>query len=157
MDDNYGFTQANILAFQGKGKELRELLIKTGNSCTLVNHEDIDGNGALHEAAMFGNTKCLEILIGAGAELDKQNNEGETAAHLAATYGRTECLKILIEAGAQVNLCDNNLRTVPRIAFEKGLTGYFPIMERFMGIQPNKGRHLWQARALEGRGTGPER
>eukprot|EP01061_Rhynchopus_euleeides_P001499 TRINITY_DN11070_c0_g1_i1.p1 TRINITY_DN11070_c0_g1~~TRINITY_DN11070_c0_g1_i1.p1 ORF type:complete len:147 (+),score=5.08 TRINITY_DN11070_c0_g1_i1:526-966(+) len=55
-------------------------------------------------ATCNGNTECLDILLQAGADVDKTRDEqGYTPLHRAADEHRLECLKLLLTKGASVN------------------------------------------------------
>lgn len=50
---------------------------------------------ALHDAARFGNTAVVEILLKAGASAKARNREGQTASDLAYQSGYTELARLL--------------------------------------------------------------
>lgn len=49
-----------------------------------VNHQDKDGDAAVHGAALYGNVKILRLLLDAGANPDVKNKVGGTALMWAA-------------------------------------------------------------------------
>ena len=59
---------------------------------------------ALRRAASCGDTKRLDILIRAGANVNKADSFGNTALILAVLSGWDNCVKRLIQAGADVNV-----------------------------------------------------
>ncbi len=63
----------------------------------------IDGNTALHEASLRGQTSVALALLAAGATLETPNREGNTALHLACLEGKSDTAIALIEAGADVD------------------------------------------------------
>ena len=54
-------------------------------------------------AVVRGHTKCAEILIAAGADVNSRNRDNETAIMLAARESQSECIKLLVKKGANVN------------------------------------------------------
>jgi len=61
------------------------------------------GQTPLHLAAIKGHPEVLEVILGAGAEVDILDKYGHTALHLAAGAGRVEAIKLLIDQGAKVD------------------------------------------------------
>uniref|UniRef100_A0A7N0VHR1 STI1/HOP DP domain-containing protein n=1 Tax=Kalanchoe fedtschenkoi TaxID=63787 RepID=A0A7N0VHR1_KALFE len=68
--------------------------------------EDSEGRTPLHFACGYGEVKCAQILLEAGAKVDAldKNKNKNTALHYAAGYGRKECVALLLENGAAVTL-----------------------------------------------------
>jgi TonB family protein len=66
-----------------------------------------------------GHDEIVEMLLAAGASLDRQNQSGETALHLAARYGRTASARLLLRAGADFSLRDAEGRTPLYRAIER--------------------------------------
>ena len=54
-------------------------------------------------AAAPGTSKCLKLLLDAGADVNRPDKRGNTSLHAAAFGSNVECVKLLIEAGADVN------------------------------------------------------
>ena len=67
-------------AVRCKHTELLEFLID--NNCD-INVKDINGNTALHSAALRHNTKCIRILLENGAKYDIMNRKRKVAKDLA--------------------------------------------------------------------------
>ena len=67
---------------------------------SLLSHEN--GCTPLIYAAENGHDNCLELLIKAGADVNRQK-VGKTALSAAAENGENKCVDMLIEAGADVN------------------------------------------------------
>ena len=86
-------------ALFGRIAELERLLINWDETCWSK-----EGSfSALHAAASKGYASCVDLLIAAGAPLDRRDIAGETPLH-AAAYGRTlrhtACVSRLLDAGA---------------------------------------------------------
>lgn len=60
-------------------------------------------NSALLAAVCGGHANCVDLLIQAGADVNKANVIGNTPLIFAAGGGHCQCVGILIEAGAEVN------------------------------------------------------
>jgi len=76
-----------------------------------IREEDF-GWTALHAAAQYGHTECLQLLIKNGADIKIQNFFGETALDFARKSQSTECITLLENAAeqeevAQLVLLDN--------------------------------------------------
>ena len=59
-------------------------------------------------SAFYGSTKFFELLLEAGAEVDKADMYGHTPLYLAANLGNLRGVEILLSAGADLNKADNN-------------------------------------------------
>ena len=73
--------------------------------------EAFDDSGAtpLHYAATYCNRRAAEMLLDAGAEIDKTTTYGSTALLMAASQGRdlfghAKCIRLLLERGANPNV-----------------------------------------------------
>lgn len=51
-------------------------------------------------AAGYNEANCVEVLLGAGANVDAVDKNDNTACHYAAGYGSKEALKKLVDSGA---------------------------------------------------------
>ena len=65
---------------------------KDGKGSEALEEEELDGETALVAAACEGQTRCLELLLAAGADVEKANWTGNTPLLLAADYGRLACV-----------------------------------------------------------------
>ena len=89
---------------------------------------DLNGGGGvtapLHRAAYCGNTDAIELLIQAGANVNRVSTQGHalygagrTPLHYAASEVQLDCLNILLAAGAGPNIAsaagETPLRTAP--------------------------------------------
>lgn len=71
-------------------------------------------------AAQKGQTDCLRLLIGRGADLDHKNKDGYTALMRSARNGYPDCLQLLISGGASLNIQNNEKETALIKAAQKG-------------------------------------
>ena len=81
-------------------EEAKQETSKTEQSQS-TRYEDL--NRSLYEAARFGQSEVVKLLIAAGANVHAVNKNGMTALHRAAICGNNEIAKLLIAAGADVN------------------------------------------------------
>ena len=68
-----------------------------------VNCKNGHGKSILHEAAWFGRTDCLRVLITKDAVIDILSEENETPLHYAALSNKPESCEYLITKGADKN------------------------------------------------------
>jgi uncharacterized protein len=62
--------------------------------------DPLGGSSPLISACLFGKTEIAKMLIGAGADLNFQNNDGSTALHTASFFCRPEIVKMLLDKRA---------------------------------------------------------
>ena len=82
-----------------------------------------DGEGwpALRKAAYYGHLKVLEILHGAGANLELTTGDtGQTALMSAAQNGHHDCVEALLRWGADADAARNDGDTALHIAAKMG-------------------------------------
>jgi ankyrin repeat protein len=90
-----------------------------------LNEKDpFGGSSPLISAALFGKTEIAKILIGAGADINVQNNDGSTALHTASFFCRPEIVKLLLGKGAN--------KTIKN---KYGSTAYETVSESFSKVK----------------------
>ncbi|KAM8892938.1 protein phosphatase 1 regulatory subunit 12A isoform 5-T6 [Spinachia spinachia] len=67
-----------------------------------INHANIDGLTALHQACIDENAEMVQFLVESGSDVNRGDNEGWTPLHAAASCGFIQITKYLIEHGAHV-------------------------------------------------------
>ncbi|XP_056128602.1 protein phosphatase 1 regulatory subunit 12A [Rhinichthys klamathensis goyatoka] len=82
----------------GDREEVAELLRQGAD----INHANIDGLTALHQACIDENADMVQFLVESGSDVNRGDNEGWTPLHAAASCGFIQITKYLIEHGAQV-------------------------------------------------------
>ncbi len=95
---------SNLLskAFSADQDEIAQELIALGIN---VNYFTPDfQNTALQQAAGQGNIQRVQMLLDAGAEVNRADRRGNTPLFLAVSAGHNEVAQLLIAAGADVNL-----------------------------------------------------
>ena len=83
---------------------------------------DAFGNTALMLAAKQGDTKEMQRLIAAGADVNAANQAGNTALLIAARAGKTNAVKTLLDKGANVNAANQAGSTALLEAVQAGET-----------------------------------
>ncbi|KAF8946392.1 hypothetical protein BGZ46_005786, partial [Entomortierella lignicola] len=107
-----------IAACKDDNLDLLEEVLSSDNTSFDINHTDQEGNSALHHAANFASTGCLEILMYYdGININAINStEGDTPLHKAASYhdpeSALEMVQILIGRGATTKI-RNKLNKTP--------------------------------------------
>lgn len=77
-------------------------LLKVGADPNVVPEmPNATGSTALHEAADLGELKSIELLLGAGADVNARNALGETPLYMAASAGRSPAVVRLLGRGAK--------------------------------------------------------
>jgi hypothetical protein len=87
-------------------------------------YRNANGFDALLIASKRGKLRCIQVLIGHGADLEARiGTNGKTPLILASHYGQLDCLKVLIEAKADVNARNKNEFQALHFASLAGKTG----------------------------------
>ena len=84
-------------------------LIDTPEGRNAIDDRDIKEFTPLILASSHGNFGAVELLIKAGANVNKSANYGRTPLMYAASNGHLDCLRILIEARADINQVDDDV------------------------------------------------
>lgn len=129
-------------ALTGDITKVRDHLRKGVN----VDIEDNNGYTALHYASRNGHHRICNILLDAGASVDKCTHAGgATALHRAAMSGHRDTCELLLQYGANPLARDVDGRTPLHRAVEQGQKD---VIELFLKVRPatalekdNKGRN----------------
>jgi ankyrin repeat protein len=76
---------------------------------------------ALILCARHGSSRCLQLLIQAGANLNATMKAGATALYLATQMGQTRCVQLLLHAGAHTDIPATTGATALHVSAQKGL------------------------------------
>ena len=82
------------------------------------------GTTPLMYAASYGYLKCIDLLLKAGAEVNRSNYSGNTALINAAANGNEAIVSTLIQVGAGVNVKSNEGDTALIATSLTGLSKY---------------------------------
>lgn len=88
-----------------------------------INCVDSWGRSPLHAAAVSSNSKCLQVLINAGSDINKQcglRGENKSALHLCAELGYQSNVETLLNAQASFTVRDLNELTALDLARRNG-------------------------------------
>ncbi|KAI7816002.1 ankyrin repeat-containing domain protein [Gamsiella multidivaricata] len=117
-DEGASNNEILIAACKDDNLDMLEQILSADSSSFDINHTDELGNSALHYAARYGSTGCLEILLYYdGIKVNAINSdEGDTPLHKAAGYQDVESaldmVQILIRGGASPKI-KNKLQQTP--------------------------------------------
>ncbi|XP_050296551.1 leucine-rich repeat serine/threonine-protein kinase 1 isoform X5 [Anthonomus grandis grandis] len=104
--------------------ELLEDLLEGGQQ-TFLNSQDSWGRTPLHAAVITEDSKCLHLLLNAGADANMKcgpRGEYKTALHVCAEYGHSNNMKTLLQHNADFRITDGNGFTPLDIAEKCGNT-----------------------------------
>lgn len=113
----------NSLIIQAALWDNVELLLDLLQEDHDINCMDSWGRSPIHAAAVSSSSKCLQVLINAGANINSQcgiRGENKTALHLSAELGYTSNVKTLLEAQAAFTIKDMNGLTAQDLASRNG-------------------------------------
>eukprot|EP00638_Chattonella_subsalsa_P002149 CAMPEP_0117758080 /NCGR_PEP_ID=MMETSP0947-20121206/15153_1 /TAXON_ID=44440 /ORGANISM="Chattonella subsalsa, Strain CCMP2191" /LENGTH=265 /DNA_ID=CAMNT_0005578175 /DNA_START=230 /DNA_END=1024 /DNA_ORIENTATION=+ len=97
--------------------------------------KDLEGNTAIHGAALFGRTQMLEYLLSKGGDdinagnqvqhnlINLRNGNSQTPLHLVCKAGKMETACMLLEKGANVGSVDANGDSPLHLASKNGHPG----------------------------------
>ncbi len=102
---------------------LMDFLIEQGASLNITYRKTRET--AVMVAAAQGNVEALEVLIEAGADLNKEDRNGESALIKAVRNGHLTITRVLVEAGADLNQTDYTGRSALVHAEESREVGIF--------------------------------
>ena len=107
------------LASRNDTTQLRQLLTGTSSERWAIDTPNHAGRTPLYIACRSGHTEAAQLLIEAGASVDKAKENGVTALHVACHFGHADTARALCAVGASVNL-DSNDGTALFIACREG-------------------------------------
>lgn len=98
-----------LKAIKEDDEEAVKAMIKAGRNLAEPNKE---GWLPLHEAAYYGQLRCLKALHRAyPATIDQRTLQEETALYLATCRGHLDCLQSLLQAGAEPDISNKSRET----------------------------------------------
>jgi len=95
-----------------------------------LNHQDNDGDTAVHGAALYRNAKILGLLLDAGANPNVKNKVGGTALMWAAAYGHDDIVRDLLDRGADPTIRDTDGVTAAGWAAKNGRTNILMMLRQ---------------------------
>ena len=70
----------------------------------LVNARDSGGRAPLHWAALYGQTKVMELLLAEKADVNLLDGDGFTPLHWATTFNKKDAVELLLANKADMNI-----------------------------------------------------
>ena len=71
---------------------------------TLLNAKDSSGRAPLHWAALYGQTKVMELLLAERADVNLLDGDGFTPLHWATTFNKKDAVELLLANKADKNI-----------------------------------------------------
>lgn len=93
-----GFTREELSALVNDTSRLEKFISEGGD---VNNTTDQFGDTLLHVAVLYGAFKAIDVLLKAGADINRRDYQGETPLYCAVKFGaKEEAVKALIDRGA---------------------------------------------------------
>ena len=120
-----------------------------------VDQRNLEFKTALHEAAQFGQSEAVRLLLRAGAQVDSLKRADWTPIMLAATkQGNMESVRTLLEAGADPRVVNKDGWTPLHLAVRTGDGGMVDLLmeasPETLGMVSNNGRSVLHTASLAG-------
>lgn len=100
MRDDYGEVAIHEAACHGHADVVRLLVAEDREQANVANDA---GETPLHRAVLGNHREAVQALIGAGADLEREDGGDATALARAAAEGHVELCEVLLDAGADPN------------------------------------------------------
>ncbi|KAM6937402.1 protein phosphatase 1 regulatory subunit 12A isoform 4-T4 [Xenentodon cancila] len=105
-----------------------------------INHANIDGLTALHQACIDENAEMVQFLVESGSDVNRGDNEGWTPLHAAASCGFIQITKYLIEHDAHVGAVNSEGELPLDVATEDAMERLLKAEIKKQGIDVDKAR-----------------
>nr|XP_046250372.1 protein phosphatase 1 regulatory subunit 12A isoform X2 [Scatophagus argus] len=105
-----------------------------------INHANIDGLTALHQACIDENAEMVQFLVESGSDVNRGDNEGWTPLHAAASCGFIQIAKYLIEHGAHVGAVNSEGELPLDVATEDAMERLLKAEIKKQGIDVDNAR-----------------
>ncbi|XP_030587913.1 protein phosphatase 1 regulatory subunit 12A isoform X2 [Archocentrus centrarchus] len=105
-----------------------------------INHANVDGLTALHQACIDENAEMVQFLVENGSDVNRGDNEGWTPLHAAASCGFIQIAKYLIEHGAHVGAVNSEGELPLDVATEDAMERLLKAEIKKQGIDVDKAR-----------------
>ncbi|XP_047451897.1 protein phosphatase 1 regulatory subunit 12A isoform X2 [Mugil cephalus] len=105
-----------------------------------INHANIDGLTALHQACIDENAEMVQFLVENGSDVNRGDNEGWTPLHAAASCGFIQIAKYLIEHGARVGVVNSEGELPLDVATEDAMERLLKGEIKKQGVDVDKAR-----------------
>ncbi|XP_045892576.1 protein phosphatase 1 regulatory subunit 12A isoform X4 [Micropterus dolomieu] len=105
-----------------------------------INHANIDGLTALHQACIDENAEMVQFLVESGSDVNRGDNEGWTPLHAAASCGFIQIAKYLLEHGAHVGAVNSEGELPLDVATEDAMERLLKAEVKKQGIDVDQAR-----------------
>ncbi|XP_072291994.1 protein phosphatase 1 regulatory subunit 12A isoform X2 [Eucyclogobius newberryi] len=105
-----------------------------------INHANIDGLTALHQACIDENAEMVQFLVESGSDVNRGDNEGWTPLHAAASCGFAQIVKYLIEHGANVGAVNSEGELPLDVATEDAMERLLKAEIKKQGVDVDEAR-----------------
>lgn len=105
-----------------------------------INHANVDGLTALHQACIDENAEMVQFLVENGSDVNRGDNEGWTPLHAAASCGFVQIAKYLIEHCAHVGAVNSEGELPLDVATEDAMERLLKAEIKKQGIDVDKAR-----------------
>lgn len=112
--DNEGWAPLHLAVIGGHPLTTEALLQagtrehEDGGTDAVLRHDSPRSSAALLLATKANFVEIVRMLVRAGVDINRQDEQGETALHVAARFGHDECARILL-AGSAIHACNTEL------------------------------------------------
>lgn len=120
----------------GDREEVAELLRQGAD----INHANVDGLTALHQACIDENAEMVQFLVESGSGVNRGDNEGWTPLHVAASCGFIQIAKYLLEHGAQVGSVNSEGELPLDVATEEAMEKLLKAEIKKQGVDVEQAR-----------------
>uniref|UniRef100_A0A8C2F6U3 Protein phosphatase 1 regulatory subunit n=1 Tax=Cyprinus carpio TaxID=7962 RepID=A0A8C2F6U3_CYPCA len=120
----------------GDREEVAELLRQGAD----INHANVDGLTALHQACIDENADMVEFLVESGSDVNRGDNEGWRPLHAAASCGFIQIAKYLIDHGAHVGAVNSEGELPLDVATEDAMGRLLKAEIKKQGIDVDQAR-----------------
>ncbi|XP_031420505.1 protein phosphatase 1 regulatory subunit 12A isoform X2 [Clupea harengus] len=105
-----------------------------------INHANIDGLTALHQACIDENAEMVEFLVESGSDVNRGDNEGWTPLHATASCGFIQIAKYLIEHSAHVGAANSEGELPLDVATEEAMKRLLKAEIKKQGVDVERAR-----------------
>ncbi|XP_062403013.1 protein phosphatase 1 regulatory subunit 12A isoform X5 [Sardina pilchardus] len=105
-----------------------------------INHANIDGLTALHQACIDENSEMVQFLVESGSDVNRGDNEGWTPLHATASCGFIQIAKYLIEHGAHVGTVNSEGELPLDVATEDAMSRLLKAEIKKQGVDVERAR-----------------
>ncbi|XP_076125298.1 protein phosphatase 1 regulatory subunit 12A isoform X2 [Alosa pseudoharengus] len=105
-----------------------------------INHANIDGLTALHQACIDENAEMVQFLVESGSDVNRGDNEGWTPLHATASCGFIQIAKYLIEHGAHVGTVNSEGELPLDVATEDAMSRLLKAEIKKQGVDVERAR-----------------